>query len=162
MKNKVRLKEYFRSYRFNSLFFKNCLMLLLVILVPVTGAILLSYYAYDNMQKKEIYSYSEKVMSDVASDLERILKKARTELAYFGFHSDVELFMYDDAINEHNYKVKTIQNLIKMPILTTDYVRDVYIYSEKSKYIISLLGVADFSNFIDRELIEIYQNQGEK
>lgn len=114
------------------------------------------------MQKKEIYAYSEKIMSDVSSDLERILKKARTELAYFGFHSDVELFMYDDAINEHNYKVKTIQNLIKMPILTTDYVRDVYIYSEKSKYIISLLGVADFSNFIDRELIEIYQNQGEK
>ena len=162
MKNKVRLKEYFRSYRFNSLFFKNCLMLLLVILVPVTGAILLSYYAYDNMQKKEIYSYSEKVMSDVTSDLERILKKAQMELAYFGFHSDVELFMYDDAINEHNYKVKTIQNLIKMPILTTDYVSNVYIYSGKSNYIISLLGVADFGNFIDRELIEIYQNQGEK
>ena len=137
-------------------------MLLLVILVPVTGAILLSYYAYDNMQKKEIYSYSEKVMSDVTSDLERILKKAQMELAYFGFHSDVELFMYDDAINEHNYKVKTIQNLIKMPILTTDYVSNVYIYSGKSNYIISLLGVADFGNFIDRELIEIYQNQGEK
>ena len=137
-------------------------MLILLIFVPITGMILLSYYAYNNMQKKEIYAYSEKIMSDVSSDLERILKKARTELAYFGFHSDVELFMYDDAINEHNYKVKTIQNLIKMPILTTDYVRDVYIYSEKSKYIISLLGVADFSNFIDRELIEIYQNQGEK
>ena len=137
-------------------------MLLLVILVPVTGAILLSYYAYDNMQKKEIYSYSEKVMSDVTSDLERILKKAQMELAYFGFHSDVELFMYDDAINEHNYKVKTIQNLIKMPILTTDYVSNVYIYSGKSNYIISLLSVADFGNFIDRELIEIYQNQGEK
>lgn len=162
MKNRIWLKEYFKSYKFNSLFFKNCLMLMLLIFVPITGTILLSYYAYNNMQKKEIYAYSEKIMSDVSSDLERILKKAQTELAYFGFHSDVELFMYDDAINEHNYKVKTIQNLIKMPILTTDYVRDVYIYSEKSKYIISLLGVADFSNFIDRELLEIYQNQGEK
>ena len=120
-------------------------MLILLIFVPITGMILLSYYAYNNMQKKEIYAYSEKIMSDVSSDLERILKKARTELAYFGFHSDVELFMYDDAINEHNYKVKTIQNLIKMPILTTDYVRDVYIYSEKSKYIISLFIVVQLS-----------------
>lgn len=32
-----------------------------------------------------IIADDEKIMSDVSSDLERILKKARTELAYFFF-----------------------------------------------------------------------------
>ena len=90
MKARGKIRKYIEDYKFNSLFFKNLLLLLLLILIPLTGTTILVYYAYDNMQKNDIRSYNEKITADAYSDMERILKEARTELTYIGFNSNVE------------------------------------------------------------------------
>ncbi|MDY3917439.1 MAG: sensor histidine kinase [Candidatus Limivivens sp.] len=162
MKAKGWIRKYLGDYKFNSLFFRNLVQLLVLIMIPLTGAIVLSYFAYGNMQKKEIQSYSEKIVADVYADLERILKECQTELMYFGFNSNVELYMYDEAVNQYNYKVKTIQDMVKMPVIAKDYVSSVYLYGAKSSHVISLLGVAPFETFTDRQMIEQYLDQEEQ
>ena len=104
MKHKKRFLKYFADYKFNSLFFRNLLMLAVLIIVPLAGAIVISYYAYGNIQEKEQRSESEQLTADVYYDLKRIFKEAETELIYFGMNSDVELYLYDEAVNQYNYK----------------------------------------------------------
>lgn len=159
MKISRKLARYFKDYKFNSLLFKNLLLLLLLIMVPLTGATLISYYAYNNLQEKEIHDLSEQTVSDVYSDMERILKEAQTELTYFGLSSDVDLFLYDDEIRQHNYRISTIQGLLRMPMIVKDYVDSVYIYSMSSSRIVGLAGVADFETFAGKEAIETFLDQ---
>ena len=73
MRHKGRFRKYFADYKFNSLFFRNLLMLAGLIIVPLTGAILISYYAYGNIQEKEQRAASEKLTADLFYDLKRIL-----------------------------------------------------------------------------------------
>lgn len=154
MKNRGRFLKYFADYKFNSLFFRNLLMLAGLIIVPLAGAVLISYYAYGNLQEKEQRAASEKLTSDVYYDLKRIFTEAETELIYFGMNSDVELYLYDEAVNQYNYKIGTIQELIKMPVIAKDYVDNVFIYSIKSSSVIMMEGVAKYENFSEKELIE--------
>lgn len=148
--------RYFRDYKFNSLFFKNLLLLLLLIMVPLTGAALISYYAYYNLQEKEIQDISEQTVADVYSEMERILKEAQTELTYFGMNSDVDLYLYDDEIRQYNYKILTIQGLLRMPVIAKDYVDSVYIYSVRSSRVVGLAGVAPYETFVGKEAIDTF------
>jgi two-component system sensor histidine kinase YesM len=126
-------------------------MLAGLIIVPLTGAILISYYAYGNIQEKEQRAASEKLTADIFYDLKRIFKEAETELIYFGMNSDVELYLYDEAVNQYNYKIGTIQKLIKMPVIAKDYVDSVFIYSIKSSRVIMMEGVAKYESFSEKE-----------
>ena len=154
MKHKMRFLKYFADYKFNSLFFRNLLMLAVLIIVPLTGAILISYYAYGNIQEKEQRSESEQLTADVYYDLKRIFKEAETELIYFGMNSDVELYLYDEAVNQYNYKIGTIQKLIRMPVIAKDYVDSVFIYSLQNSRVITIEGVANYESFSGKELID--------
>ena len=158
-KTKGKLKRYLLNYRFNSLFFRILFMLLILIIVPLTGAIVLSYYAYSNMQLKEWQNTGEKMVNDVYSTLERVLKESKTELMYVGINSNVELYMYDEDIRQFNYKISAIQELIKMPVLVNDYVRSVWVYSVRSGRVITLQGVAEYQGFTGQGKIEDYLNQ---
>ena len=159
MRHKGRFRKYFADYKFNSLFFRNLLMLAGLIIVPLTGAILISYYAYGNIQEKEQRAASEKLTADLFYDLKRIFKEAETELIYFGMNSDVELYLYDEAVNQYNYKIGTIQKLIKMPVIAKDYVDSVFIYSIKSSRVIMMEGVAKYESFSEKELIDDFLAQ---
>ena len=150
---------YLKNYKFNSLFVKNLLLLLLLIMVPLIGAAVICYYAYGNMQEQELRDVSETMASDVYFDLERVLKEARTELSYFGFNSEVDLFLYDHEIRQYNYSIASIQGLLRMPVIAKEYVDSVYIYSLQSNRVVGLEGVADYETFSGKETINEFLEQ---
>lgn len=162
MKVRTILKKYLTDYKFNSLLFRNLLLLLSLTMIPLSGAALISYYAYKNMQMKERQSVSEKMADDVYSGLKSILKEARTQLMYISMNSNVELYMYDEAINQFNYKISTIQELIKMPVLAKDYVDSIWVYSLKSSRVITREGVALYDTFHGHDMIEAYLDREEE
>lgn len=163
MKARGKVRKYLEDYKFNSLFFKNLLLLLLLILIPLTGTTILVYYAYDNMQKNDIRSYHERITADAYSDMERILKESRTELTYIGFNSNVELYMYDTAeIRQLNYRLSSIVELIRLPVISRDYIRNIFIYSYKSDKVISNQGISEYDNFLQKECIDTYLNSQEE
>lgn len=152
-----KIRKYIADYKFNSLFFRNMRLLLLLLVIPLAGATILTYYAYSNMRKNDIKAYNEQVTADVYGDLERILKEAQTELTYIGFNSNVELYMYDTAdIRQLNYSISGIQELIRLPVISKDYIRSIYLYSFKSGKVISLAGVSDFDSFSQKSCFEDY------
>ena len=157
-----KLKQYLENYRFNSLLFKNLYMLLLLIMVPLIGASLIGYYAYENMRRNELESYSEGVTSNILTKFNGILEEARTELIYFGINSNVELYLVDNDLKQFHYKVRTIQELIKMPQLVKDYVESVYIYSRNSGYVLWIEGVEKYDTFPHRGIFESYMNRNDR
>lgn len=162
MMSKGKIRTYIKDYKFNSLLVKNLVLLLALIIVPLTGMVVLCYYAYSNMQEKEIIVSNEKIAADVCSDLEGIFKEAGTELSYIGFNSNVELYMYEtEELRELNYKIQSIQELIKLPILSRDYIDSIFIYSFKSNKVISVNGISNYDQFQDRPCMESYLSQEE-
>lgn len=162
MMSKGKIRTYIKDYKFNSLLVKNLMLLLALIIVPLTGMVVLCYYAYSNMQEKEIIVSNEKIAADVCSDLEGIFKEAGTELSYIGFNSNVELYMYEtEELRELNYKIQSIQELIKLPILSRDYIDSIFIYSLKSNKVISVNGISNYDQFQDRPCMESYLSQEE-
>lgn len=161
MKTSRKIREYIKDYKFNSLFFRNMRLLLLLIIVPLTGAVLLTYYAYNNMLRNDIRAYNEQVTASVYDDMERILKEAQTELIYIGFNSNVELYMYDtEEIRELNYRISSIQELIRLPIISKDYIRSIYLYAFKNQKVISVAGISDYETFQQRDCLDAYlENQ---
>ena len=163
MKTKGKIRKYIEDYKFNSLFIKNLLLLLLLIIVPLTGAFFLGYYAYGNMQKNEMKAYHEKITADIYSEWERILKEAGTELSYIGFNSNVELYLYDTAeIRQLNYSLQNIQELIKMPILAKDYIDGIYVYSCKSEKVVSMEGISNYKDFSGKPGFDRYLLGGDE
>lgn len=160
MKIRREVKKYIRDYKFNSLFVKNLILLLALIIVPLSGAVILAYYSYNNMQKNEIEAYNKAIVEDTISGLERVLKEARTQLIYIGFNSNVELYMYDtEEIRELNYKVKSISELIRLPVISKDYIDNIYIHSLKSDKVITLNGISDNKTFKDKAVFEAFTSQ---
>lgn len=162
MKHRGGFWKYFADYKFNSLFFRNLLLLLGLIMIPLLGAVMISYYAYGDMQKEEQRTASEKIASDLYSDLKRIFGEAEMELIYFGMNSDVELYLYDEDLNQYNYKVGTIQKLIRMPVIAKNYVDSVWIYSFKNDKVITPQGVANYENFEERAATDAFLKQNRR
>ena len=108
------------------------------------------------MQTREKENASQKLVNDAYSNLKVILKETKSQLLYIGMNSNVELYMYDEELKQFNYKVKTIQELIKMPVLAKDYVDSVWVYSEKGNRVITQEGVAVYDTFWGHDRIADY------
>lgn len=153
MKVKQIVRNYLSDYKFNSLLLRNLLLLLSLMLIPLSGAGLIAYYSYKNMQTRERENISEKLADDIYSSIEEILRESKTQLMYIGMNSNVELYMYDEELNQFNYKIKTIQEMIKMPVLAKDYVDSVWVYSVAGNRVITQEGVAIYDDFSGHDRI---------
>lgn len=152
-----KILSYLRNYKFNSLLFKNMALLIALIIVPLTGAAVIAYYAYGSMQENDQRSYSEKITMDAYNDFQRILQDAQSELVYIGFNSDVELYMYDtEELRQFNYRIRTIQDLIRMPLISKDYIRSIYIYSYNNNRVISAESFSEFTSFPERDCLDAW------
>lgn len=162
LKIKQEIKKYIKDYKFNSLFFKNLVLLFLLIIVPVSGTVIITYYSYNNMQQNEIKAYNQSIISDIMLNLDSVIRAGKTQLIYIGFNSNVELYMYDtEEITQLNYKIKNISELIRLPVVSKDFVDSIYIKSDKSNKVITGEGLSDYSTFSEREVFEHYKKKKE-
>lgn len=163
MKTKGKLGIFFANYRFNSMFFKIFLLILALIFVPLSGASILAYYTYNNMRQNQTEAYQERVNLELYTKLEKIIKEAESQLIHIGFNTNVEMFMYDtEELKQLNYKIANIQELLMFPVITKNYVRNVYVYSAENHKVISMYGATDFDSCIDRQCLETYLNSEEE
>ncbi|SHK84635.1 two-component system, sensor histidine kinase YesM [Anaerocolumna jejuensis DSM 15929] len=159
MKYKQLFHKYIKNYRFNSIFFKNLVSLIPLIIIPIIGIITILFYAYGNIQKNEIKAYNEEYITKLSGDVDRIIKEAGSQLAIIGFNSTTQLFMYtsgNDSVIWSNSSFLT--DLIKFPVIGKDYVNSVYLYSPRSGKVVTMSGIVNYDNFTDKACIEEYIN----
>ena len=152
-----------RSYRFHSIFFKNFLMILGLILLPFICVLSISYFAYIQIQKSEEIAYMDVMATRVNKDVEALLSELRNKAIMLGFDSDVELFCYSDRIEDNLfYDYDNIISFISFCKISTDVVENVYIYSPAGSAVISSAGFCDYNRFSDGECIDRWQDNGEQ
>lgn len=163
MKFKQIFHKYIKNYNFNSIFVKNLISLLPLIIIPLIGIITLIFYAYGNIQKNEIKAYNEEYITKLSGDVDRIIKEAGSQLAIVGFNSTTQLFMYTAGIDSAIWpNIRYLTDLIKLPVIGRDYVNSMYIYSPRSGKVVTMSGIMNFDNFKDKPCIEDYINHDNK
>ncbi len=159
MKVSIGFFKYFKDYKFNSLFFRNVILLVVLIIIPFITAVIIGKFASDNLQNKEIEALSEKNLSDLYTDIKRILRESEMELLYFDMSTDVQLYLYDNEMDRYNYTIQSIQQLIKMPVIAKDYVENVYIYALNSNTVVGLSGAINYDSFPGKDAINAFLEQ---
>ena len=163
MNNKIKIKKYIQDYKFNSLFFKNLMRIFLLMIVPLTGAGFLAHFAYSNMLQNEIYTYSKDITDNIYDDLQNVLKSSQIELIYIGFNSNVELYMYEtEDIKQLNRRISSIHDLIRLPVISKDYIENICIYSFRNNKVITADTLEDYETFSQRNALDAYLNTSQE
>lgn len=153
-------RQCFRNYRFNSIFFKNFVLIFVLIIVPFVCILGISYYSYSRIQKSEKKAYTEQLVTQISAEVESIFKEIRDKAIMLSADSDVELFYYAESIEQDQfYDVHNILKFLSLYNLSTDVIDSVYVYAPYSDVVISAGGRYNYSNFIDKECLDSWEEK---
>ena len=149
-----------RNYRFHSIFFKNLILILSVIMLPFICILAVSYYAYDQIQRSEEKAYLDEKTVQIQKDVEGIFAEIRNKAIMLGSDSDVELFYLAENIeNDMFYDVNDIFDYVSLSKVSTDIVDDIYVYAPASKAVISMAGRYAYEAFADQECLNLWRDE---
>lgn len=158
-KDKHGIWQYIKNYRFNSIFFKNFRLLLLLLVFPLAIITAIAYYSYSNISEKEISYANTTSLSRVKDIMDMIMRDTNKQSIWIALDSDVSFFMNSSGIDDRTfYTPKNIHDLITMFSLTYDYLDSIHIYSEKSDNVLSLRGSGEIKGFYDTTWLPSYKN----
>lgn len=151
-----------RNYRFHSIFIKNLILILSVIMLPFVCILAVSYYSYDQIQRSEERAYQEERMIQIQKDVEGLFSEIRNKAIMLGGDSEVELFYLAESIeNDTFYDVKDIFDYVSLSKVSTDIVDDIYVYSPAAQTVISMAGRYKYEAFADPECLDLWRDNDE-
>lgn len=160
MNKSLSIWKHIRNYRFHSIFFRNLLMLLLIVLLPVSVAMYLGYSSYTRLYDSEILRQNETTLTEFMTRADQVFYNTSRQLASMSLSKDVELFLYLEPEAElERIRILNIQQLQRMQMMGTPYIKTVYVYASKSNQVILHSAIVSLEQFRDREMILSYIEQ---
>lgn len=155
-------RQCIKNYRFHSIFLKNFVLILLLIILPFVCILGISYYAYGHIQKSEEKVYTEELITRISMDVESVFREIRNKAIMLSVDQDVELFYHAESIEkDYFYNVHNILKFLALYNLSTDVIDGVYVYAPYSNVIISEAGRYEYENFSDTECIDGWKDNDE-
>ena len=155
-------RQCIKNYRFHSIFLKNLVLMLLLIILPFVCILWVTYYAYGHIQKSEEKVYTEELITRISMDVESVFREIRNKAIMLSADEDVELFYHAESIEkDYFYDVHNILKFLALYNLSTDVIEGVYVYAPYSDVIISEAGRYEYENFSDTECIDGWKDNGE-
>lgn len=157
-RDKQGIWQYIKNYRFNSIFFKNFRLLLLLLVFPLAIITAIAYYSYSNISEKEISYANTTSLSRVKDIMDMIMRDTNKQSIWIASDSDVSFFINSSGVDDRTfYNPATIHELITMFSLTYEYLDSIHVYSEKNENILSLRGSGEIKNFYDSSWLLSYE-----
>ena len=145
----------FRNYRFQSIFFKNFILVLLTILLPCVCALMICYYMYDRISWSERRAYSDEMITRVSRDVDNLFIGLKEKMVMLAFDNDMELFFIRRNGQEKIfYDQQEIYRSISLYNMAIDELEAVYLYAPFSQSVISTKGLFEYDEFYDRECLD--------
>lgn len=158
-KNNRGIWKYIKNYRFNSIFFKNFRLLLLLLVFPLAIITAIAYYSYSNISEKEISYANTTSLSRVKDIMDMIMSDTNKQSIWIASYKDVPFFMNSSDIDDRTFFTpKDIHDLITMFTLTYEYLDSIHVYSEKSDNVLSLRGSGNIKEFYDSTWLQSYKD----
>lgn len=152
---------YIKNYRFNSLFIKNFIIIILLVVIPLLGLSFGVYSYYGEILRDEIAVANESSLLRVKDMVDMIFNEAEKLSVRMASDPGVSKFM----TLQQQYDFATIEMfkeaLSTISLSTGEYVHSIYVYSANKDYVMSSIdGGKSLSMFNDNTWINEYSKIG--
>lgn len=156
--NKKRLLYFIQNYRFQSLFIKNLLLILILTMVPFAGTSIAVYYQMNSVVQEEISSVSLNSLYRVRDVVDTVIKQTDLMATKLSLQPEVELFVFSDRPDQIlNMYYKEIYRAISMFTSVYKYIDSIYVFSELNQYIIADSSGKSFEQFTDQNWYPLFK-----
>ncbi len=158
--NKPGWLRFFRNYRFQSLFFKNLLIVFALTLLPFAGITFAVYQQMNGIVKNEISDLSQNSLYRIRDMVDTVVKQTDLLATKLSLQSEVELFVFS-ANPEQTLSVyyRDIYKSISMVTSVYRYIDSIYIYSERNDYIVANGSGMPMDDFKDNNWYSEYASK---
>lgn len=144
------------KYKWDSVLLRTLFVAFVFIFVPIilTGSIIYSYNL--KISREQIYSFAKDSHNQIQSVWEEINSSIYDIHMVTTSQTLMNAFLYSEEyenIPEQNQSLIAISEILKNSINTSKYISSIYIYNQKSEYIISTTGGCYKSMFWDTDWI---------
>jgi two-component system sensor histidine kinase YesM len=139
--------RYLHDYKFNSLFFKNFLSILLVVVIPVISLTAVIFIMNNNNVRQALILDNWNNLTRIASEMDTIWISQETVCLKAAFNSYVQNLAgpREIGLNEENLKnIRNIQNFISTIMTSNTLVDYVLFYFSKPQYYVTLSSAWSF------------------
>ncbi len=136
MKERASLWTYIRNYKFKSIFIKNFVIVLFLLMVPLVCLHYLVFQYNDSTMREEVSRASASELTRIRDTVDIIMAEAESLGIRLGADPDVELFLSEKNIQYPlSYsmisRIRRIQEILGTSMLTNPYVDSIQIYAGK-------------------------------
>lgn len=147
-----------RNYRFQSVLFKNFILVFALVFVPLAGMGAFIYQSSNRMAEGEINQNNRNVMHTARDAFETICREMNLLATQISLQDDTQQFYLESDEEEIlRGKYKSINTTIDMFTLIYPYIDSIYVFSEKSNYVISNKENSYLNHFLDQTWMPYYE-----
>ncbi len=155
---------YIKNYKFNSIFIKNFILIMIVVVLPLAGLSVLVYRYYNTIMKDEIAASNMNVLNKVGDMFDMIMRENDKLSVRIATDSRVLKYLSSSKPENINYgtleEYKNIYNALGVSAITSDYISSTYLYSQKRGQIISSVESGmDLEEFCDNHWYHEYKSK---
>ncbi|MBD2847419.1 histidine kinase [Paenibacillus sp. IB182496] len=154
------LRHALRRYKLNSLFVRNLLLILLLMLLPFTGLLVAINKYNRQLLQEEIGQINLNSLQRVRELADNIVNEAERMATKLTLLPEVQTFFEVPAYTRYfQAGTKSIYQSITLLTHTYEYIDSIYIYSERNDYVISNSNNARAGEFNDASWLQSYRDR---
>lgn len=155
------LWRHVKSYRFNSIFIKNFLILMVLLVIPLSSLGVGVYLYYYNMLKQEITAANNNSLTRVIDLIDMVMRE--TDKLSVRIASDPNVMEFsknaEPGFGSFDFfqRAQGIFKTLNLSTITSDYINSIYVYSESNDFVLSSELASDKSEiFADMGWLSSY------
>lgn len=147
---RTKIWEYLQDYRFNSILVKSYIIILIFLTVTFTIVMIAFSGKMNSVITEEIGNMSINSLAKTRDRIDVVMEEVVKISGQLSIDKDIRKFMLPDTneLFEHT-QILNVKNKIEMYSRVFDYIDTIYVYSHKSKYIVTNDGGGKIENFND-------------
>ena len=162
--HKEKIWQLVKNFRFNSIFIRYFITVLLIIEIPLICITVFSIHNYKQSADREMEYITRSNMNGIMEILDTLYVEVEKQSMQISLNESIGNFIDAENLKYEFFEdIKKSQNVldtISFTSFASDYIHSVYVYSPKSKYIFSSLGGgSEIEFFIDNDWIDMLNNE---
>jgi two-component system sensor histidine kinase YesM len=154
MKDKPTLWATIKNYKFKSIFIKNFVVVLFLLMVPLLGVYYLVFVFNDSTMREEVSRASVSELTRIRDTVDIIMAEVESLSIRLGTDPDVETILAEDLGSyplpySMITRIRRIQDILGTSLLTNPYVNKIQLYSGsgRSNYLLTSTNAGTLDKF---------------
>ncbi len=152
------LKSSIKHYKFRSIFVRNFIIILIVVMIPLDIISLFFYSSSSKSIRQEIYQTTYNFTYTFRSIIDTLMKEMQTLAINTSMQTEVNSYIFNQPVaGAENIAQTDLIDYCKNYTYTHKYLHSIYIYSEATDTVLSDANTWNLSDFSDKSWISEYR-----